>query len=343
MGARRCELSERCIGIDVSKSRLDVAVDPSGEHWQVANQESSFPQLVERLRTLTPELVVMEATGGYERPVAAALWAAGLLVAVVNPRQVRDFAKATGQLAKTDKLDAAVLARFAAAVQPPARPPANQEAARLEALVVRRRQLVEMITAERQRLQVSLQVTRPGIKAHLAWLKQQLDSLDRELDQQIRQSPIWCADDDLLRTIPGVGPVVSATMVAELPELGRLDRKKLAALAGVAPLNRDSGAMRGRRSTWGGRGQVRRVLYMAALVGTRHNPVLRALYRRLLAAGKPKKVALTACMHKLLMIMNGVMRTRTPWRVVEEQEAPETENGPRRRTAGPVSLQQEAV
>lgn len=297
----------------MAKARLDVAVDSSGEHWQVANEAAAFPALAERLTALEPALVVLEATGGYEQPVAAALWTAGLLVAVVNPRQVRDYARATGQLAKTDKLDAKILARFGRAVQPRVRPPMPAEAERLQALVVRRRQLVEMAMAERQRLQVSAAVTRPGIKAHLAWLKQELEKLDQDLDQQIRQSPIWREQDALLQSIPGVGPVVSATLLAELPQLGRLERKQLAALAGVAPLNRDSGTMRGTRSIWGGRSQVRRALYMGALVGAKYNPVLRAFYERLLAAGKPKKVALTACMHKLLMIAHGIIRTRTAW------------------------------
>ncbi len=305
-------MSEPYVGIDVAKAQLDVAVE-GGEHWQLANDAAAFDELVARLRAVQPALVVMEATGGYEQPVAAALWAAGVLVAVVNARQVRDFARATGRLAKTDKLDAAVLARFGRAVQPRVRPPASPEAAQLQALVVRRRQLVEMTMAERQRLQVAATVTRPGIKAHLAWLKRELENLDQDLDRQIRQSPVWREQDALLQSIPGVGPVVSATLLAELPQLGRMERKQLAALAGVAPLNRDSGTMRGTRSIWGGRSRVRRALYMGALVGTKYNPVVRAFYERLLAAGKPKKVALTACMHKLLMIAHGIIRTRTAW------------------------------
>jgi transposase len=301
------------VGIDVAKPRLDVAVRPSGAQWQVPNDEAGLAELVARLRPLAPQLIVLEASGGWELLGASILAGAGLPVAVVNPRQVRDFAKATGQLAKTDALDAQVLAHFAAVVQPPPRPLPDADQQALAALLTRRRQVLGMLTAERQRLGTARPPVRGRVRAHIRWLEQELADLDDELGRTIRASPVWREQDALLRSVPGVGPVVALTLLAELPELGRLDRKRIAALVGLAPLNCDSGTRRGRRVVWGGRGRVRCALYMAALVASRHNPVIRAFYQRLLAAGKPKMVALTACMHKLLIILNAILAHRTPW------------------------------
>jgi transposase len=301
------------VGIDVAKATLDVAVHPTAARWTVAHTEREVAALTTRLTPLTPALVVLEATGGLEGPLAGALAAAGLPVVVVNPRQVRDFAKATGRLAKTDALDAAVLAHFAAAVRPTPRPLPDAATQALAALVTRRRQLVEMLTAERNRLAQAPRALRAEIQAHITWLQRRLGRLDDDLNEAIRTSPAWRAQDDLLQSVPGVGPVLSATLLASLPELGRLDRKAIAALVGVAPLNRDSGALRGRRMVWGGRAAVRAVLYMGALVAVRHNPVLRAFYQRLRAAGKLPKVALTACMRKLLTILNAMLKQQTRW------------------------------
>lgn len=301
------------VGIDVAKAHVDVAARPTMEPWRATNGAPGIARLVARLDHLRPTLIVLEATGGYERPVAAALTAGGLPVAVVNPRQVRDFAKATGRLAKTDTLDAHVLAHFAAAVQPPARPLPDADTQALAAILTRRRQLVAMRTAEENRLHTALAAIRARIAAHLAWLEAELKEIDAELAQAIADDPIWRERDALLRSVPGVGPVLAVTLLAELPQLGSLNRHQVAALAGVAPLNRDSGTRRGIRTVWGGRARVRGALYMAALVATRYNPVIRAFYERLCAAGKPKKVALTACMRKLLTILNALLAHRTPW------------------------------
>lgn len=303
------------VGIDVAKASLDLAVRPAGTHERLPHDEAGIGQVVARLRPLAPALVVLEATGGLEAALAAALAAAGLAVAVVNPRQVRDFAKAVGQLAKTDALDAQLLARFAEVVRPEPRPLPDAEAQALAALLTRRQQVLAMLVAEQQRLPTTPPALRPRVAAHLAWLRQERDALDEELRRQIRASPLWREDDDLLQSVPGIGPVLATTLIAELPELGRLDRKRIAALVGVAPLNRESGRFRGRRVIWGGRGRVRAALWMGALVAVQHNPVLRAFYGRLLAAGKPKKVALTACMHKLLLILNALLRRRARWQV----------------------------
>jgi transposase len=304
------------IGIDVAKAQLDVAVrstGATGERWTAPQTEAGVADLVARLQPLAPTLIVLEATGGLERLASAALAAAGLPVAVVNPRQVRDFAKATGRLAKTDRLDAQVLAHFAEAVRPQPRPVPEEQAQLLSAHLARRRQLVEMLTAEKNRLGTAPRPVRQRIQTHIAWLEQELQEVEDDLGTTLRASPVWREQDDLLRSVPGVGPVVSTTLLAELPELGTLNRKQIAALVGVAPLNRDSGTFRGRRTVWGGRARVRAVLYLAALVAVRHNPVLRAFYDRLCAAGKPKKVALTACMHKLLVILNALLKHRTRW------------------------------
>jgi transposase len=301
------------VGIDVAKANLDVAERPETAPMRLPNDELGITALVERLTAAPPTLIVLEATGGLEGPVVAALTAAGLAVAVVNPRQVRDFAKAVGHLAKTDALDAQVLAHFAEAIRPTPRPLPEAERQALAALLTRRRQIVAMLVAEQQRLGTTAMALRPRIEAHIAWLRQERDDLDRELKHQVRQSPAWRADDDLLQSVPGVGPVLATTLIADLPELGRLDRKQIAALVGVAPFTCESGILRGRRIIWGGRAQVRAALWMGTLVAVQHNPVIRAVYARLLAAGKPKKVALTACMHKLLTILNALLRQRTAW------------------------------
>ena len=306
------------IGIDVAKAELVVAARPSGERWTVANDEAGVRALAARLAAAAPELVVLEATGGCELLAAAALAAAGLPVAVVNPRQVRDFARATGQLAKTDRLDAGVLALFAERVRPAARPLPNAEAQALEALLTRRRQLLEMLHAERNRLgQLAGRGQRAVAKsltAHVAYLEREVRATDTDLGAMVRASPAWRERDDLLRSVPGVGPVLSLTLLAELPELGRLSRREIAKLVGVAPLARDSGTLRGRRFIHGGRASVRAVLYMGTLAATRSNPAITAFYGRLLAAGKPKQLALVACMRKLLTTLNAMARTGAPWR-----------------------------
>ena len=309
------------VGIDVAKEMLDVALRPTGERWRVEHDAAGLEQLVARLQALAPALVVLEATGGLELELVAALAAAALPVVVVNPRQTRDFARATGTLAKTDALDAAVLAHFAEAVRPPQRPLSDAQTQTLRQLLTRRRQLVVMRVAEGQRLTRAGAAVRPGIEAHIVWLEQQLSALEAELRQALQQSPVWRERDALLRSVPGVGEQLSLTLLAELPELGRLDRRQAAALVGVAPFNRDSGRLRGRRTIWGGRARVRAVLYMGALSASRHNPLIRAFYQRLLAAGKPKKVALTACMRKLLVILNAMLKHHTPWRDLSPNSA----------------------
>jgi transposase len=307
------EISPIFIGIDVSKARLDVAVRPSGESESASNDEDGIKALVKRLGEIQPALIVLEATGGVERLVARALSSAELPVVVVNPRQVRDFAKATGQLAKTDSIDAGVLARFGEAVRPALRPFPDEVTLELRALIARRRQITEMIVAERNRLSGASKSVRKRIAAHIRWLEAELVRADKDLDQSIRQSPIWRENEDLLRSVPSIGPVVSRTLLAELPELGRLNRKQIAALVGIAPLNRDSGTLRGRRAIWGGRASVRAALYMAALVASRRNAAIRAFYKRLRHAGKAPKVALVACMRKLLTILNSMIKHKTRW------------------------------
>ena len=301
------------VGIDVSKSRLDVGIRPSGDGWSMAYDDAGIRDLASRLQSLGPAAVLLEATGGLEVPLVASLAAAALPVVVVNPRQVRDSAKATGRLAKTDSLDAAVLAHFAEAVRPPLTPLRDAETQVLNSLVARRQQVMTMLVAERNRLSSAVMAVRSSIEAHIAWLKQELDGLDKTLRNTLRQSLVWQEKDELLRSVPGVGEQLSLTLLAHVPELGALNRKQIAALVGVAPSNRDSGQMRGKRSVWGGRARVRAVLYMGALVGSRYNPVLQSLYQRLLTAGKPKKVALTACMRKLLTILNAMVKSGQPW------------------------------
>jgi transposase len=302
------------VGIDVASAELVVAVRPTAEGWSVPNDDAGVATVVRRLRLLAPAVIVLEATGGYERAVVAALAAAGLPVVVANPRQVRDFARATGQLAQTDQVDAAVLALFAERVHPEPRALPDAATQALDAVLTRRRQLLDMLTAERNRLAQAVPAVRRDVQAHIRWLERRLGDLDRDLDALIQHSAVWRAKDNLLRSVPGVGPVVSRTLLGALPELGALTHKQIAALAGVAPMARDSGLWRGRRRITGGRAAVRATLYMAALVATRHNPTIRGFYQRLLAAGKPKKVALTACMHKLLTILNAMVRANAVWR-----------------------------
>lgn len=301
------------VGIDVAKERLDIAVRPDDKQWNVTNDEEGIGTLVSGLEELGPALVVLEATGGLEFAVTAALAAAELPVVVVNPRQVRDFARATGRLAKTDRLDAQVLARFGEAVKPTPRPLPDAETKALAAQLGRRRQVVAMLTAEKNRLHTARPPVRQEISSHISWLQKSLKRLDSDLGDALRHSPLWREQDNLLQSVPGVGPVLSLTLLAELPELGTLDRRQIASLVGVAPLNRDSGSFRGQRTVWGGRARVRTVLYMGTLVATRHNPVIKAFYQRLCAAGKAKKVALTACMRKLLTILNCMLKCRTQW------------------------------
>ncbi|HZW05602.1 MAG TPA: IS110 family transposase [Phycisphaerales bacterium] len=302
------------IGIDVAKDRLDVHVRPAGEAFTVARDGEGVAGLAERLRALAPALIVSEATGGFEQVVAGALAGAGLPVVVVNPRQIRDFARALGRLAKTDRIDAETIALFAERVRPEVRPLADGQARLLGELVARRRQVIEMIAAEGNRArQVEARRVRKRIERHRAVLQEELSEIEAELDDTIRGSSIWREKDDLLQSVPGVGNALARTLIAELPELGTLNRKKIAALVGVAPFNRDSGTLRGRRTVWGGRAAIRATLYMAALVASRHNPVIAAFYKRLLAAGKAKKLALTACMRKLLTILNAMLRDKKPW------------------------------
>ncbi len=306
---------ESWIGIDVAKAWLEVASTEEERSWRVSNNADGIGQLVDALAAAAPQLIVLEATGGYETAVTAALVAAGLAVAVVNPRQVRDFAKATGQLAKSDTLDARILARFAQRIQPPVRPLPDAVTEEVASLLSRRRQLLEMRTAETNRRPTLPARLRPAVEVHVIWLSQQIADLDRELDRTLRTSPVWREKEALLRSIPGIGPVVARTLLGELPELGTLDRGQVAALAGVAPLNQDSGRRQGKRRVWGGRAAVRAAVYMAAVTATRHNPVIRTLYHRLHhQAGKPAKVALVACMRKLLIIANAILRDGVPWR-----------------------------
>lgn len=301
------------IGIDVSKARLDIAALPDGERWTVTNDDPGLAELAPRLVALAPVLVVLEATGGYEMLTAITLAKAGLPIAVVNPRQVRDFAKAMGQLAKTDALDAGILATFAQRVRPEPRPLPDAAAQLLDSLLTRRRQLIEMLTAEKNRLGVARGPVKRDISQHIRWLEKRLADVDGDLQDAVAASPLYQAKADLLRSVPGIGPVTTLTLLATLPELGHLSRHQIAALVGVAPMNRDSGTLRGKRMVWGGRAPVRAVLYMAALVGLKHNPVLRVFYERLRAAGKPFKVAVTACMRKLLTILNAMLHQNCRW------------------------------
>lgn len=299
-------------GIDVAKGCLDVVLRLSGEYLHVPNDEPGIGSLVRCLRKQDVALAVLEATGGLEQP-AAALAVAGVPVAIVNPRQVRDFAKATGRLAKTDRIDAAVLAHFAEAVGPEPRPPADEHARELSAVLLRRRQVLAMVAAEGNRARTAPKAVKRRIEAHLRWQRKELERVNGELERAVKESLVWKERAAFLMSVPGVGPTLSAALLAELPELEYLDRRRLAALVGVAPLNRDSGTLRGIRTVWGSGSGVRTTLYMATLSATRHNAAIREFYGRLVASGKPKKVALTACMRKMLTVVASVLRNRTPW------------------------------
>ena len=309
------------VGIDVAKAQLDVALRPTDERWAVANDAPGIATLVARLQVRHPTLIVLEASGGYQRAVVAALATAGLPVAVVNPRQARDVAKATGQLAKTDALDARALAHFAEAVRPIPRPLPDAQADELRALLTRRRQLVAMRTTEQNRLGSAPRRLQADIQAHIAWLNERLAALDDDLGTTLRASPVWREREELLRSVPGIGPVCARTLVLDLPEWGMLSRQRLAALVGVAPLNRDSGTLRGSRTIWGGRAHVRATLYMSTLVAVRYNPVLKAFYDHLRAKGKAAKVALTACMRKVLTILNAMVKHQKRWQPREVPSA----------------------
>ena len=302
------------IGIDVSKATLDIGVIPTGETWSIANQSDDIAALVKKLRRLKPEKIVIEPTARLELPVVGALAAAGLQIVVVNPRQVRDFARASGILAKTDRLDALVLARFGQAVAPEIRPLKDEDTQALNALMTRRRQLRNMLITEKNRLGNAPAPVQKGIKDHIVWLEKQLKDLDDDLDSTLRDSPAWREKDALLQSVPGVGRILSLSILSQLPELGQLDRRQIAALVGVAPFNCDSGSFRGRRRVWGGRSHLRGVLFMATLASTKHNPVIKTFYERLRASGKPAKVALTACMRKLLVILNAMIKSQAPWK-----------------------------
>ncbi len=302
------------VGIDVSKSELAIAVPSSGERWTSATTPDGLAALVTRVQALRPNIVVMEATAGYDVPVAVACAAAGLPVAVVNPRQTRAFAQALGRTAKTDPIDAEVIALFGERVRPEPRALPDAETQALAALVARRRQLLEMLIAERHRLeQAAAPVIRRDLQKHVTWLERRVKDVDGQMQTRIQKSPAWRAKEDLLRSVPSIGPAVSRSLIAELPELGQLDRRKISALVGVASSNRDSGRFRGKRMIWGGRASVREALYMAALVATRYNAPLRTFYQRLLTAGKPKKLALVAVMRKLLTILNAMVKHNRSW------------------------------
>lgn len=301
------------IGVDVSKARLDVAVLPTGAVQSFANDEAGGGELVAWATGLRPRLIVLEATGGLEMLITGLLTAAGLPVAVMNPRQIRDFAKACGTLAKTDAVDAKIIARFGQALKPTPRPLKDEQTQALTALIVRRRQIVDMLTAEKNRLGAAHRRVHKDIKQTIAWLEKRLGSVNGDLDSAIKASPVWRAKEDILTSAKGVGPVLSTTLLCALPELGTLNRRQISALVGVCPFNRDSGTQRGRRTIFGGRADVRAVLYMGALAATRSNPVIKAFYARLIKAGKLPKVAITACMRKLLTILNAMLRHNQKW------------------------------
>ena len=302
------------VGIDVSKQRLDVAIRPAGETLTVDNDEAGIKALSKELRKWSPQLIVLEATGGHEYASAYSLTKAGLPVAVVNPRQVRDFARAVGKLAKTDGIDAKILAHFAEAVQPPARPVADQQLEEIGHLVTRHRQLIEMIVAEGNRRMSLRGTAQRDVDASIRFLRDRLDKIDEQMKTLIAKHPDWKAKSELLNSVPGVGPVLISSLVAELPELGSLNRKQVAALVGVAPFNNDSGQSRGRRRIWGGRAHLRSLLYMSVVAGIRFNPTIRAFYKHLIGAGKARKVALVACMRKLLVILNAMLKSGQAWR-----------------------------
>jgi transposase len=301
------------VGIDVAKHTLDIAILPTHQLIHLTNDEAGHKALIAQLKDHPIQLIVMEATGGLQTPVAARLAEAGLPVAIVNPRQVRDFAKALGRLAKTDSIDAHVLALFARAVEPQPRALPDADTQHLAALVMRRRQLIDMRTAEKNRLATSHARLHADIKAHIEWLNKRIDDVDKDMDDMLRQSPVWLENATLLTSVKGIGNTASATLLALLPELGQLNRRRISALVGICPFNRDSGQMRGKRSIFGGRAPVRAVLYMATLSAIRYNPVIKAFHERLVTAGKSPKVAIVACMRKLLTIVNAILRDKKPW------------------------------
>ena len=302
-------------GIDVSTGTLDIAVRPGGKSIRVDNDDEGIRELADRLKQVSPTLIVFEATGGLEVAAASALAAEGFPVAVVNPRQVRDFAKATGRLAKTDAIDAEVIAHFAEAVKPEVRSLKSEDEQELSALVARRGQVVQMLVAEKNRLgRTGRKRIRKELKEHIVWLERRLKGIDKDIESAIKDSPVWRVKDGLLRSVPGVGKVLSVSLMAKMPELGHLGRRQVAALMGVAPLNRDSGLYKGRRFVWGGRADVRAALYMATLSAVRFNPVISAFYVQLKEKGKKPKVALTACMRKLIVMLNAMMKNNEPWR-----------------------------
>lgn len=307
------EITLQYVGVDISKQYLDIFILANATPMRYANDPTGFAAICQALAVFETCCVVVEASGGLEMPLVQSLAENGFAVAVVNPRQIRDFARARGTLAKTDALDAQVIAEFAQAVRLEPRPLKDEQLLDLSALVKRRQQLLEMLTAEQNRLRMAPKALHQQLQAHIQWLKQQLKNNDYERDQLIKKSPVWQAKADLLRSAPGIGPVVSSSLIADMPELGTLNRRQIAALAGLAPYNRDSGTLRGRRSIWGGRAHVRSALFMATLSATRYNPVIKAFYRKLVDAGKPHKVAMTASMRKLLVILNTMMKNQTPW------------------------------
>jgi transposase len=307
------EHAEPYVGIDVSKRQLDVSVGQEGEYWTAANDAAGIQGTVERLRPLAPPLIVVESTGGLESALVAELYHAGLPIVVAHPGRVREFAKSIGLLAKTDKLDARVLARYAEAVRPAPTQLPNEAQQQLSSLMTRRRQVIEMLVAEKNRLSTARLSVRESLQKHIDWLAEELAGLNQEIDDFIQQTPEFKAKKDLLRAVPGVGPVTCAILLSDLPELGRLNRKKIAALVGVAPFNNDSGPRRGRRRVKGGRPSVRTVLYMATVAALRCNPVIRTFYLHLVDQGKEKKVAIVACMRKLLTILNAMTRDMQPW------------------------------
>jgi transposase len=305
--------SEAYVGVDVSKDLLDVKVLPSHETQQFSNDDAGVKQLVKFSKKIDPALIVFESTGGLEMPAVISLTENHLPVVIINPRQVRDFAKATGRLAKTDLIDADTIARFARDVRPEVRPLKDEHTQLLSALNARRRQLVDMLVAEKNRLHTAPRSNRKSIQAHIQWLERSLKDINKDIDKTIKKSPMWRENDKILQSFKGVGPIVSASLLCDLPELGSLNRKKIAALVGVAPLNCDSGRFRGRRRIKGGRANVRRKLYMAAVASLRHNPMMKDFYDRLIDAGKPPKLVLTACMRKILTILNAMMKNRAYW------------------------------
>lgn len=309
------------VGIDVSKAKLDLAVYETGEVWQATNDETGIAESVQRLKALPAQLIVLEATGGLEVALVLALCQEGLPVFVANPRHIRYFARSLGKLAKTDRLDAGVLAEYAARVQPTPRPMPDAEQYALNDLVTRRRQVVEMLTAERNRCTAARPKLRAKIQPHIDWLEDELQRLSDEIQEQIKKNTLWSDRDAIVQSVPGIGPVCSMSLLAQLPELGLLNHKALAALVGLAPLNRDSGRWRGKRSIWGGRATIRPVIYMGTLSAIQHNAVIHAFYQRLLDAGKAKKVALVACAHKLLTILNAMVRHHTLWNAAYDKTA----------------------